>query len=138
MVKNLILGPIFAFLTKILATKFFFRVFYLDQMLDIVASCNCMQFQEKRMQFKLSKMVKNLILGLIQACWAKIQTANFFLKNLASSVTRYHGQLSSCTISEKTNDPILRKLSGGPKDGRTRVISQEAVRLMQSIQKITC
>ena len=38
-----------------------------------------------------------------------------FFKNLALSVTRYHGQLSSCTISEKTNDPILRKVS----DGRT-------------------
>ena len=38
-----------------------------------------------------------------------------FFKNLPSSVTRYHGQLSSCTISEKTNDPILRKLT----DGRT-------------------
>ena len=35
-----------------------------------------------------------------------------------SSVTRYHGQLSSCTISKKTNDPILRKLSDGRTDGR--------------------
>ena len=26
---------------------------------------------------------------------------NFFFKNVAWSVTRYHGQLSSCTISEK-------------------------------------
>ena len=34
-----------------------------------------------------------------------------FFKNLASCITRYHGQLLSCTISEKTNDPILRKLS---------------------------
>ena len=25
----------------------------------------------------------------------------FFFKNLASSVTKYHGQLSSCTLSEK-------------------------------------
>ena len=33
------------------------------------------------------------------------------LKNLASSVTRYHAQLSPCTILEKTNDPILRKFS---------------------------
>ena len=33
----------------------------------------------------------------------------FFFKNLALSVTRYHGQLP-CIISEKTNDPILRKL----------------------------
>ena len=37
----------------------------------------------------------------------------FFFKNLASSVTRYHGVLRSCTISEKTNDPIFRKVSGG-------------------------
>ena len=49
----------------------------------------------------------------------------FSLKNLASSVTRYHGQLSSCIISERTNDPILRKLSDGRTDGHrpTRVIS---------------
>ena len=26
-------------------------------------------------------------------------------------MTRYHGHLSSCTISQKPNDPILRKLS---------------------------
>ena len=38
---------------------------------------------------------------------------------MAPSVTRYHGQLSSCTISEKTNDPILRKLNDGRTDGRT-------------------
>ena len=41
----------------------------------------------------------------------------FFFKNLASWVTRYHGQLSSCTISEKANDPILRKLSDRRTDG---------------------
>ena len=32
-------------------------------------------------------------------------------KNLASSLTRYHGQLSSWKMSEKTNDSILRKFS---------------------------
>ena len=32
---------------------------------------------------------------------------------MAAPVTRYHGQLSSCKISEKTNDPILRKVSDG-------------------------
>ena len=37
-----------------------------------------------------------------------------FFKNLAS----YHGQLSACAISEKTNDPILRKLTDGWTDGR--------------------
>ena len=36
-------------------------------------------------------------------------------KNLAWSVTRCHGQLLSWRISEKTNDPILRKSV----DGRT-------------------
>ena len=46
--------------------------------------------------------------------WAQIwATKFFFLKNLAYSITRYQGQLSSCTISEKTNDPILRKLCDG-------------------------
>ena len=53
-------------------------------MFDIVASCHRMQLQGKLM-----------------------------MKNLAWSVTRYHGQLSSCTISEKNNDPILRKFSVG-------------------------
>ena len=30
----------------------------------------------------------------------------FFFKNLATLVTRYYGQLSSYTISEKINDPV--------------------------------
>ena len=30
-----------------------------------------------------------------------------------------HGHLSSCAISEKANDPILRKLSDGRMDRRT-------------------
>ena len=58
-------------------------------------------------------MAKNLVLGPIFShsvqIWAAIFFIFFFFKNLA--VTRYHGQLSSCKISEKTNDPILRKLS---------------------------
>ena len=64
-------------------------------------------------------MEENLILCLIKAHWAQIHARIFFKKNLATSVTRYHGQLSSCTISEKINDPILRKLSDGRMDGRT-------------------
>ena len=43
----------------------------------------------------------------------------FFFENLAWSVTRYLGQLSSGTISEKSNDSILRKLSNGETDGET-------------------
>ena len=64
---------------------------------------------------KTKRTAKNLVLGLILAHLAQTWATNFFFKNLTPSVTRYHGQLSSCTISEKTNDPILRKLS----DGRT-------------------
>ena len=37
----------------------------------------------------------------------------FFSKDLASSVTMYHGQLSSCIISVKTNDLILKKFRDG-------------------------
>ena len=34
-------------------------------------------------------------------------------------MTRHHGQLSSCPISEKTKDLPLRKLSYGWTDGKT-------------------
>ena len=54
-------------------------------------------------------------LGPLGPNWGR---RNFF-QNLASSVFRYHGQLSSCTISEKTHDPILRKFSDGRTDGWT-------------------
>ena len=69
---------------------------------------------------KFEKIAKNLVLGPILAYLAQISATKFFFKkNLAPSVTRYQGQLSSCTISEKTNDLILGKLSGGWTDGQT-------------------
>ena len=70
---------------------------------------------------ELEKMVKNLFLCLILAHLAQIRPAFFFFffKNLAPWVTRYHGQLSLCTISEKTNDPIFRKLSDRWREGQT-------------------
>ena len=108
MAKNVISSKILARLTQILTPKIF-RGFYLQQMLEIVASCNCMQFQEKTSNPNSRKWQKKLIFGLIQAHWTEIRDAKTFFKNLASSVTRYHGQVSSCKISGKTNDPILRK-----------------------------
>ena len=53
--------------------------------------------------------------------WPKFGSIFFFFfpKNLAPSLTRNHGQLSSCAISEKTNDPNLRKLSDRRTDGQT-------------------
>ena len=50
----------------------------------------------------------------------------FFIKNLVLPVTRYHDQLSWCTKSEKTNDPILGKLSKGRADGPTDVQTDES------------
>ena len=49
-------------------------------------------------------MAKNLVLGPILARVTQIRVADFFIIfffNLTLSVTTYHGQLSSCTISEK-------------------------------------
>ena len=65
------------------------------------------------------KIPKNLVLGPILAHLAQIWGTKFFLKISGSEVTRYHGQLSSCTISEKSNDPMLKKLSDGRTDGWT-------------------
>ena len=53
-------------------------------------------------------------------------------QKLAPSVTSYHGQLSSSTISENANDPILRKLSDG-QTGRKDFI--ECCPLTLSVQK---
>ena len=63
-------------------------------MLDVVGRYHCMQFKV---------IIQN----------------QFFLKNLASSVTRYHGQLSSCIITEKINDPILKEFSDRRTEGQT-------------------
>ena len=49
-------------------------------------------------------MAKKLILGLIQG------HQSIFSLSLALPVTRY-GQLSSCKIPQKINDPILRNFS---------------------------
>ena len=90
-------------------------------MLEIVASYHCMQFQQKLMiqtQENGGKLHFEPDLGPLGLVKFALRIY-FFFGNLASSVTRYHGQLSSCAISEKTNDPILRKLSDGRTDGQT-------------------
>ena len=92
-------------------------------MLEIVASYHCMQFQQKliiQTQENGGKRHFEPDLGPLGLVKFALQIFFFFFfGDLASSVTRYHGQLSSCTISEKTNDPILRKLSDGRTDGQT-------------------
>ena len=97
-----------------LDSKHFVQEFYLYYVLDI-AACN---FRENQWS-KLKKMVKNLIVGPDLGPVSPIfGLQKVLFKNLASSVSRYHGQLS-CTISEKANDPFLRKLSGRRTEGQT-------------------
>ena len=86
-------------------------------MLDIVvASYHCMQFQGKLMiqaQENDEKFHFQHDLGTF--CPNSGRQLFFPLKSLALLVTRYRSQLLYCTIPEKTDDPILRKLI----DGRT-------------------
>ena len=42
---------------------------------------------------------------------------------VASSVTSYHAQLSSCTVSEETSDPTLEKFSDGRTDRQTDTLT---------------
>ena len=101
----------------------YFRGFYNYQMLDIIASYQCMQFQGKIM----NQTWENGKKPSLRPDFVQISPNSgrhfffffFFFKNLASSIIGYHGQLSSCKITEKANDPILRKLSDGRTDGQT-------------------
>ena len=61
----------------------------------------------------------------------KFNRESFFPKiwlrqSLDIMVSYHHGQLSSCTISEKTDDPILRKLSDVGTDRQTEGQTDES------------
>ena len=91
-------------------------------MLHIIASYHPTQFQGKPM-IQTQENGKKCHFDPDLGPFGPNTGHNFFFKNFALSVTRYHGQLSSCTISKNTNDPILRKFSDGQTDRRTRGIS---------------
>ena len=78
-------------------------------MLDIVASYHCMQFQGKLKNQTWENSKKPSFGPEFGPFCPNLGHQFFFSKTWL--VARYHGQLSSYTISEKTNDPILRKLS---------------------------
>ena len=61
-------------------------------------------------------MTKNLNSDPILVHLVQIRGTKFFFKNLTFSVTRYHGQLSPCTTSEKTNDPVTEGKTDGQAD----------------------
>ena len=93
-------------------------------MLDIVASYHYMQFQGSLMN-QTWENGKKPSFGHDFGPFGRNSGRQFiylfiyFFQKSGSSVTRYHGQLSSCTISEKINDPVLRKLSDGRTDEQT-------------------
>ena len=112
-------GPNFDPFGPNLGIQIFFREFYRYYILEIVSSNHRMQFQWK-IRIQTQEMAKNLILSLILVRWTQVRTVKyFFFTNLAFSVTRYHGQISECKISEKTNDPIMSKFSDGRTDRQT-------------------
>ena len=75
-------------------------------MLDITASYHCIQFQGKLMNQTWENSQK-------PSPWFSPNLGHQIFFQKSPPVTRYHGQLLSCTILEKTNDPILRKFSDG-------------------------
>ena len=95
-----------------LVPKHFFRAFYLHLWLDIVKSYNRMQCQGK-MLIQTQENGKKPHFGANLGWSGRL---NLFFKNLASSVTRYHGQLSSVTISEKL---MIQSWENSVTDGQT-------------------
>ena len=104
-------------------------------LLDLIHCCKLSLYaiSRKTNEPNLTKWQKNWFPAHFWPIWPKFGSPIFFFKNLASLVTSYHGQLSSSSILEKTNDLILRKLSDGWTDGQ-RMISQDAVRLTSNVQ----
>ena len=72
-------------------------------MLHILASYHCLQFQGKRI-IQTQENDKKTHFGPDLGPFGPNSDHQFFFENLATSITRYHGQLSSCKISEKAND----------------------------------
>ena len=121
MAKNLVLVPILA---KIWACHYFFRMFYFYLWLGTVLSDHHVQFSGK----------------LINQTSENREKLNFgpdfdSLGPNMPPLPKYHGQLSSCTMSEKANDPILKRLSDGQTDEKTdESIFIGRFRLMSSVQ----
>ena len=99
--------------------KFGPKIFFRKKNLKTIIVC---KFKDNKW-IKIEKIAKKLVLDPIFAHLAEIWAA------------WYHGQLSSCIISRKTNDPVFEQLSDERTDGRadgqterqTRVISCDSV-----------
>ena len=123
--KNLVSGPI---LSKFGSQKF---LQWILPLLDVRHCCKLSLYaiSRKTKEQNLRKWQKNYFRARF---WPKFGLPFFSpKKNLGLSLTKYYGLVLSCTISEKTNGPILSKLNEGRTDWRTdgpeRFISQDAV-----------
>ena len=104
MAKNLISGLIFTLWPK------FKSYFFLRVLLDVRHCYKLLLYAISRKTYDQNSK-KNGHFGPDLSPLGPNSDCHFLKKNLTSSVTRYHGQLSSCKILEKTNDSILRKFS---------------------------
>ena len=88
-------------------------------MFDIIEIYHCVQFQGKVITPTWENSKKPSFRPNFGTVGPNFGCKSFFQESGFINVTRYLGQLSSRTISEKTNDPFLRKLSDGRTDGQT-------------------
>ena len=126
--QKLNFGPDFGQFGPNLGPQFFFVSFTCTQMLDIIVQSSSTSRCQRLSLYKIPRKIydpisrkqqKN-ILDLIEARWNKYSGCqSLFFKNMGRSVTTYLSQLSSCTISEKANDPVLRKVSDRRADRET-------------------
>ena len=134
--KNLISGPILVRLAKIWAPKL------CSWVLPLLDVRNCyklllLSYVISRKDYHLNtrKCWKTSFWALFRPVGPKFGSLYFFKKTLPHSVTGYHGQLSSCTISGKTNDPTWENLLTDRRtDRRKREISKDTVRLTSNLQ----
>ena len=135
MAKNLISSSIWACLAEICAPKVFSWILLL---IDIRYCRKLSSYSVSRKTYdpNSTKWGKTLLWAWFTHVGPTLVPPFLFFKNMVSSVTRYHGQLSSCKISENKQKKAMiqywkKLLTKGWKDGptdtqtdrRTRVIS---------------
>ena len=77
------------------------------------------QIPDKTNNMIFLKCPKTMFRGIFDHFWSFLPDGDFFPKYPAlSHITRYE-PLTSCQVSEKTNEPILRKRTDRQKDGWT-------------------
>ena len=107
--KNLVLGLILACFGPNLVPKICFGVFYLLQILEIVASYHCMLFQGKLMNLTWENYKKPSFGPGFGPFGPNLVPKIFFLRILPLLDVRNCYKLSLYAILRKTNEPNMRK-----------------------------